>query len=380
MILVVDCFKLVKGKGKSIGIYNLAKSILQHMTENAAAGPGDRLIVLGNKYNRADMEQPGTEFIEMKGDPLNKLYDVWWELFAVAGVCRKLHADRIFFPRGYRPLVNRIPDTIIVHDLIPFYYNENYPGYLDRIENAYIMTRLKASILHADSVVTISKYSCDDIMRRFPAMKKREDRIHVIYNGVNTVTSDTAYGSADRTGYIAAVTSMMPHKNAAGILRAYEYYYRHTDSPLELRVIGIESTEQVCAVYDSEAAGHVRCYRYIDDYARLCRVIGGAEVFLFLSYIEGFGFPPIEAMQLGVPVVCSDRTSLPEVVGDAGILVSPDDPKQVSEAVNKVTGDRKLRDRLIAAGYENIKRFGWDSRLAEYSRVLWTDGSRGQDR
>lgn len=73
----------------------------------------------------------------------------------------------------------------------------------------------------------------------------------------------------------------------------------------------------------------------------MCRVVAGAKAYLFLSYMEGFGFPPLEAMQLGVPVVCSDRASLPEVVADAGVLVDPDDLGGVADALVKVTGRKK---------------------------------------
>jgi glycosyltransferase involved in cell wall biosynthesis len=92
---------------------------------------------------------------------------------------------------------------------------------------------------------------------------------------------------------------------------------------------------------------------------------------LFLSLAEGFGFPPLEAMQLGTPVICSSRTSLPEVVGDAGILVDPEDVRAVAEAILTLQGDdQKCRD-LVQRGYENVKRFTWDSRTRAYWKALF---------
>ena len=101
-------------------------------------------------------------------------------------------------------------------------------------------------------------------------------------------------------------------------------------------------------------------------------LLAGARAFLFLSLIEGFGFPPLEAMQLGVPVVSSDRTALAEVVGDAGLLTDPDNYAQTVECLNRVLEDEELRAGLIQKGYANVKRFDWDSRIAAY----WEELSR----
>ena len=104
MNLVIDCFKLVKGAGKSIGIYNLAKSITDHLGERMAQEGTNTIIVLGNAYNREEFDVPGVVFVEVKGNPLNKLYCIWWELVLVRQYAKKYQADRVLFPRGYRPM------------------------------------------------------------------------------------------------------------------------------------------------------------------------------------------------------------------------------------------------------------------------------------
>ena len=98
----------------------------------------------------------------------------------------------------------------------------------------------------------------------------------------------------------------------------------------------------------------------------MCRLIHEATFFLFLSYAEGFGFPPLEAMQLGCPVICSDRTSLAEVVGDAGILVDPDDIENVSSQMCYLQEQEQVRKDLVAKASTNIQRFSWDSRTPLY--------------
>lgn len=457
MNLVIDCFKLVKGSGKSIGIYNLAKSIAVHLGERMAAGAdrqgegicggnvrrgqrgrskgergqtvnmqADNIIVLGNSYNREEFDVPGVTFVEVNGNPMNKLYCILWELVLVRKYAKLYQADRVLFPRGYRPLGVRgcigrrrdggkIRDTILIHDLIPFYYDKYYPGVFNKLENAYIMYRLKVSMKKADRIITISEYSQKDILDKVPGCG---GKITVIHNGLNDVayervggngagikdadkgTAGGDYGEAGSGrrqfkggiaggsgagldmgkeredkgvrggGYIAAMTSGLPHKNAAGVLKTYEAYYKTAANPLELVVFGIGDTSAWEGM-DREAAAHVRCYKFFEKFEDMCRMAAGAEAYLFLSYVEGFGFPPLEAMQLGVPVVCSDRSSLPEVVGDAGLLVSPDDYEGAARALVRVTAEEGLREELIRRGYENIRRFSWESRTELYWKELF---------
>ncbi len=399
MNLVIDCFKQVKGAGKSIGIYNLAKSITCHLGERAleeakrkgdAGGKGgrkndgdsDTIIVLGNAHNREEFDVPGVVFVEVKGDPLNKLYCIFWELFLVRKYARRYQADRVLFPRGYRPIGRKgsmgirkggrkIKDTILIHDLIPFYYDKHYPGVFNRLENAYIMYRLKVSMKKADRIITISGYSKEDILDKAPFCGKK---IKIIHNGLNDVAYHTEKGEgAAEKGegdYIVAMTSGLPHKNAKGVLRAYEAYYKRASQPLRLVVIGIEDTSFYKEM-EPEAAAHVECHKFFQGFDEVCRVVAGAKAYLFLSYVEGFGFPPLEAMQMGVPVVCSDRSSLPEVVGDAGILVNPDDMEEAAKALIRVTEEVEVREGLIKRGYENIKRFSWESRTDLYWEELF---------
>ncbi|HAK18219.1 MAG TPA: hypothetical protein DCM43_05110 [Lachnospiraceae bacterium] len=119
-------------------------------------------------------------------------------------------------------------------------------------------------------------------------------------------------------------------------------------------------------VISSENARRVTCFSYIEKYSDMCRMIAKARMFLFLSLAEGFGFPPLEAMQMGTPVVSSDRTALREVVADAGLLVDPDKPQEVAEALLRLQGDQALCKDLIAKGYRNIRRFSWKTRTQEY--------------
>ena len=121
----MDCFKLVKGTGKSIGIYNLAKNLADHLVRVKS---GARIVILGNQYNREDFAIDGVEFVEVKYNPMSQAICAMWELVLVNQAIKKIRPDKVLFPRGYLPLRNISKNYVIIHDMIPFYYHKHFPG------------------------------------------------------------------------------------------------------------------------------------------------------------------------------------------------------------------------------------------------------------
>lgn len=361
MRLVIDCFKLVKGAGKSIGIYNLALSLVREL---AASPDRNELVVFGNAYNKKDFNVSGVRFIEIRKNPLNKITCIFWELFEVSVRARGLKADKVLFPRGYASMLHLTKESVIIHDMIPFYYHEHYPGYFNKIENFYIMRRLKASARKADDVITISEASKQDIVRY---SRTSEERITVIHNGYNAI-AQRVYTKPDEE-YMIAVTSSLPHKNANGIIESYRKYCHMTEKPLPLKIVGIDHMDGYAS--GDLAGGKITCIKYVEKNEDFHQLIYGAKLFLFLSLIEGFGFPPIEAMQLETPVICSGISSLPEVVGDAAVCVNPEDYDEVAKAICDVAADRELCGLLCEKGRGNVKRFSWDKTGRKYREVLF---------
>ena len=367
MKLVIDCFKQVKGAGKSIGIYNLARHLVWELaTDHASRGNAqNEIIVLGNAYNRKDFDVAGVTFIEIRKNPLNKLTCIWWELFDVSVLAKKLRADKVLFPRGYASMLHLTREYVIIHDMIPFFYNEQFKGYFNRLENFYIMWRLKASARHADRVITISEASKHDILKY---ARTDEKRITVIYNGYTPI-KEQLYEEADGD-YLVAMTSKLPHKNAAGIVRAYAAYRRLAENPLPLTIIGTQCEPSY--VPQGEPEG-ITWIGYVEKDEELHRLVHNAKAFLFLSLAEGFGFPPVEAMQLETPVVCSNVSSLPEVVKDAAVLVNPHDENEVARALIRVTTDDAYAGQLVERGLKNAQRFCWKTTGDKYREVLFDE-------
>lgn len=366
MKVIIDCFKLVKGNGKSIGIYNLAHHLVRELA-GRNLDEKQQIIILGNQYNRRDFDLPGLTFMEIKANPFNALRCLWWELFEVSVIAARLQADKVLFPRGFASVLHLTKEVVIIHDMIPFYYHENYPDYFGKLKNGYIMRRLVTSAKKADEVITVSEASKQDILKY---AKVDEHKIKVIYNGCNCMPEINSENEGE--AYMIAMTSDLPHKNAAGIVNAYREYCKLTDSPLPLKIIGIADADRF-DLPQTDLKGRIECIRYVEKDEELYRMIHHAEVFVFLSLIEGFGFPPVEALQLGTPVVCSNRSSLPEVLGNAAILVDPEDEKAVAQAIYRVLQERKDSDSMKEQGKKYVERFSWNKIGKQYWDALMSE-------
>lgn len=369
MRIVIDCFKLVKGNGKSIGIYNLTLNLVRNLARYRM--PGDKIIILGTEKNREDFAMKGVKFVSVKYNPLNKVICILWELWMVSMALQRLHADVVLFPRGFAPIRHVTKDYVIIHDMIPFYYNEKFPGVLGKYENAYIMWRLKASARFVHGVITDSEASKADIVKY---ARVKADKIHVVYPGANKVINPVTADNG-RKSYISAIASGLPHKNADKVLLSYILYRHKSPHPMDLHLIGLdekavkELLAEHCHSISDELLSHIHAVKFYEKDEDMQRVIAESSMFLFLSRKEGFGFPPLEAMQMGVPVICSDSSSLPEVVGDAAILVDAEEEEDVVNAM-LLMEDPVVSAEFIRKGFVNVKRFNWKKQTAIYRSVL----------
>lgn len=372
MRIAIDFFKQIKGNGKSIGIYNVSYNILKSISKIYNKKYKNlEIFVFCNLYNSIYLKDLDLNLVVIKELNPNKRFDcVLWELFFVNKYLKKYCIDNVFFPRGYRPLFCKISNSVLIHDMIPFYYDEHFPNVFNKFENFYIMNRLKSSIEHANKVITISKASKNDIIKYCNIDEKK---ISIIYNGIEHIDSDKF--NFNKESYITAITSKFPHKNLIGILKSFEKYIEICDNPIELKLIGINTEYLNNFVKDSNInrslINKIDCVEYVHSNNELYTIIGKSKVFLFLSLIEGFGLPPIEAMAVKTPVICSNVSSLPEVTGDACIAVNPLDYKNIAISINNVVNDNDLSTELINKGLENVKRFNWDIQGEMYLDELY---------
>jgi glycosyltransferase involved in cell wall biosynthesis len=253
--------------------------------------------------------------------------------------------------------------VVTVHDLVPYLF----PGTMRRRNLLLSRLLLPASLRRAQAIVTVSDSTRRDLLRFFSL---KTPLVETVYAGL----ASTFARPPDRAGlaarlaadfglsppYLLGVGTLEPRKNIGTTLRAFALLAERI--PHRLVLVGGRGWKSRGLLEEMEKGpwrdrllytGHVREDQLPDLYA-------GADVFLFPSLYEGFGSPLLEALACGVPVVTSNVSSLPEVAGDAGILIDPGRPQEMADAVMAILTDPERRQRMIVRGRERAAEFTWD--------------------
>ena len=195
--------------------------------------------------------------------------------------------------------------------------------------------------------------------------------VHEAVTDLPTPSADCVQATRERYGlaqpYALYVGTIHPRKNIARLLAAHAALRSRSD--LDLALIGAPGWRSDALVAQAAAQEHVHLLGYVPD-ADLPALLAGATCFVFPSLYEGFGLPVLEAQSLGVPVMTSHNSALPEIAGDAALLVDPTDVDAIAQAMLQLSQDETLRQRLIAAGHANVQRFSWTKAAAETLAVL----------
>ena len=160
--------------------------------------------------------------------------------------------------------------------------------------------------------------------------------------------------------YIFSVASMLPHKNIEGLIRAYSLISSHDAKYLVLAGMKLKSFDTIKRTIKSVGLDEtrVKLLGYVPD-EDIPALYSSAELFVFPSFFEGFGLPPLESLTFGCPVVASSAGSIPEVLGDAALFVDPFNFEDIAENIEKLLKDKEHQKRLIQKGYERISFFSW---------------------
>ena len=289
------------------------------------------------------------------------------------------HSTNFMVPLPAFPLAcpHRVPCVCNIHDLIPLLHPEYTPRALKTRFFPVYRTLMRVIARRADAVVTGSEAARRDILATLPV---DPDRVTAVWDGVDpryspALVSPTTARPPFAPKTILYVGRADPYKNLSGLVRALARLVEGgTEAVLQIagppderypeprqlaRELGVES--------------RIRWTGYLDD-AALLRAYRSADVLAHLSLYEGFGLPVAEAMACGTPVVCSNAASLPEIAGDAALLVPPDDPDAAADAIRRVLTDSALAARLRDAGIRRAPAFSWPAAaaavLALYRRLL----------
>lgn len=258
---------------------------------------------------------------------------------------------------------------VTIYDLIPLLQTDFYWGRKPLKKWVLFSQLLPRAIELAQKVITISQHSKQDIMRVFGV---EDEKIVVVYCGCDTsfrpISVDECapeakvfFDSRIRGHFILYVGSFDRRKNVASLVNAYARL-RGSRIDHELVLAGGKGYEykSIAKQVEELSLGDRVVFLGFVPRQHLPYLYNMADLFVFPSLYEGFGLPVLEAMACGVPVIASNRTSLPEVVGDAGILVNPENPEELVSAMSKVLGDSELGATLSRKGIERARLFSWE--------------------
>ncbi len=277
-----------------------------------------------------------------------------------------LEDTRIFHGTNYTVYpYQKIQKVISIYDLSCI----RYPEYVDSVVMQYTR-RLTKCLKWTDAVITISESSKQDIVNylNFPAEKIFVTPLASRYNPkfVNKLNLDREvqnYNFDFSKPYLLFVSTIEPRKNIGSIIQAFNWLKQNHKIDHQLVLIGRKGWKYAPifeAIESSPWQNEIHHLHYLSD-ELVALFYLKADVFVYPSHYEGFGLPVLEAMTLGAPVVASNTSSIPEVAGDAAVLVSPNNFMELAEAILKLISDRQFRQDLISKGKTRAKLFSWEN-------------------
>jgi glycosyltransferase involved in cell wall biosynthesis len=373
MVIVVNTRLLLKNRLEGIGWFTY--ETLKRITHNH---PEHQFIFLFDRPYDKEFVFSGNVKPVIVWPPTRhvSLMYIWFSL-RIPGILKKYKADVFVSPDGNLSLHTKIPQLAVIHDINFVHRPKDLPWVVAKYYN-YFFPRFARK---AQKIVTVSSFSKNDIALNFniPAHK-----IEVVFNGCNSEYSPLSKEEVAATRseyslgepYFLFIGALHPRKNVEGLLRAFDLFRSKTNSKEKLLIVGGQMFKTSSI---SETLQHMQ---FKDEViftgrlptAELKKVLGGALALTFVPFFEGFGIPVLEAFSAGIPVICSNTTSLPEVGGDAVLYVNPENDAEIAEAMHQISNDAELRSTLIEKGTLQLKKFSWDDSAEKLWKIIELTG------
>jgi glycosyltransferase involved in cell wall biosynthesis len=296
------------------------------------------------------------------------------EQFQIPSLLSREGANLVHEPHYVLPVATPCRSVVTIHDCIHLMFPQYLPG---RLAYFYAKSAMWTATRKATRILTVSEASKRDILRFFAIPP---EKVSVIYNAIDA----RFLGPADDTRmdlvrqryqlddpFVLYVGNIKRHKNIERLIDAFGRIRAKGPDGLRLIIIGDEISKYPAmrqAVHKHRLDKHVRFLGF-QPHETLAAFYRLARAFVFPSLYEGFGLPPLEAMACGTPVVTSNVSSLPEIAGDAALLVDPYDTDAIADGMLKAVTDESLRATLIARGLERARTFSWAQSVKEIHRI-----------
>jgi glycosyltransferase involved in cell wall biosynthesis len=303
--------------------------------------------------------------------PVRSIFRKWW-LLGLPSLLRIYNVD-VFHGTNYCvPVFAPCPTVVTIHDLSLF--TQSHTHEVSNVKQG--KRRMPIMARRARLIIAPSEWTRREIVEQ---LRVSPEKIRVIHEaareGMEPLPPHLCQGVLDkyriRRPYLLYVGTIEPRKNLLTLLRAYDELLRTTTRCPQLALCGGRGwlyDEVFKLVEDLKLQDQVRFTGYVDD-SDLPALYSAAEAFVYPSFYEGFGLPPLEAMACGAPVITSDVSSLPEVVGKAGLTHAPNNARALTEAMAKLLGDETAREHFRREGLKQAAKFSWERAARETQSV-----------
>lgn len=372
MLLAIDGYEA--NAVSRVGIGRYAFELIDRIAKRQQSGssPFTEVIVYLPEEKRSHMPAESTSFHYRVVGPK----PFWTFLgFPLALMLASRKADVVFSPTHYLPRWVSVPRVIAVMDVSYL----SYPELFKTSDLHKLVNWTAFSVAHAARVITISEFSKRAIIEAYHVP---EDRVVVAYPALTEWQAKHTMGTSKKTlstpkRYILTVGTLQPRKNFARLIEAFSQLSDHS---LDLVIVGkkgwlYEGILEAPKIYGVE--DRVKFMDFVAD-DELPALYKNAACFVLPSLYEGFGLPVLEAMSYGIPVVVSNISSLPEIAGEAGIYINPEDTNSITKGIAEALSESgPAKAKRIAAGRKRVALFTWDKAADTVIDVLAGVGGKG---
>ena len=301
------------------------------------------------------------------------LWYLWYEK-RIPKILKEWKADLFFSPDGYCSLSTDVPQYLVMHDLAYLHY----PEHITLAARKYLIHYVPKYIRKAEHIFAVSKATKLDILQHYPI---EEGKVSVAYNGCKSYFKPLSEKEKEEIRkeysegreYFLFVGALHPRKNVANLIYAFTSYKQKRPSQKKLLIVGRKAwnTEDIDLAYQrSDSKKDIHFIPYVDSQV-LAKITGSAYCAVCPSFLEGFGVPALEALYCDIPLIVSERFSLPEVAGPGSLKVNPNSIDSIAEAILQMDLDQNIIDR-IKLGQTHRAQFNWDQTAKKIVDIFYT--------
>ncbi len=359
MRIAVNTRLLLKGKLDGIGwfTYETLKRITVQHPEHQF------IFIFDRPYDESFLFSDNVKAVVIYPPARHPL--LWYLFFeySIPYVLKKYKADLFISPDGWLSLRSEIKSLAVIHDL----NFEHFPEFVIPSHRFYLKYFFRKFARKADRIATVSEYSKKDIVDLYNIS---EDKVDVVYNGSNelyapvneVIKQNIKKEFTDGKNFFIFISTLHPRKNLSNLFKAFDLFRKQNITDTKLVIVGQKQwwNAEIADAFEKMEFKHEVKFTGRLSPDVLKDLLASALALTYASLFEGFGIPVVEAFYAETAVITSNITSMPEIAGDAAILINPYHIEEYAEAMRKIDNDEEFRLALIEKGKERRKTFSWD--------------------